>query len=170
MPETAAPRDEFASRHLFSVRLVSAAVTLTLVLVALSFTGLYPSSRSFDQTLSVALRIAILFCGLGAVVVRRTRFNRMRLRDTAALRGSSGLLGSLQKTTLLVTALAVLMAIMGFLITTQTGNPIDTLLPAIAALAILLFTYPRRAAWQRTLQTATEPEGDATSPTKGSAS
>lgn len=164
-----ATSDDFANRHRFSSRLVFASIVLTLILVVLSIAGVYPAAGFFDQTLYVAFRIAILFCGLGAVVVRRTRFNSTRLIDTAAVKGPSGLLASMQKTIVIVTTLAVAMAVLGYVITaTQTGQALDTLLPGLASLAILIFTYPRRAAWQRILQTIKD--WDASPATKGSAS
>lgn len=160
--------DDFTGRYRFSSRLVSASITFTLALIALAIAGLYPAAGFFDQTLYVAFRIAILFCGLGAVVVRRTRFNSTRLIDTAALKGPAGLFASMQKTIVLVVALAVAMVVLGYIITaTQTGQALDTLLPGLAALAILIFTYPRRAAWQRILQSVKD--WDAAPATKGSA-
>lgn len=146
--------DELTKRHSFSSKLVSASITVTLILVALAIAGLRPKvGAAADPTLLMAMRIAIPFFGLGAVVVRRVRFNSTRLIDTAAVRGQSGLLASLQKTVVIVVALALAMVAMGYLITaTQSGDPQDTILPGIAALAILIFTYPRRVAWQRLLQ------------------
>ncbi len=169
MPETGVSGDEFSSRYNFSVRFVYAIITLTLILVALAFARLYPRFNSFDPNLFVALRISILFFGLGAVVVRRTRLNAARLSDIASLRGASGLLASLQKTTIIVAALAGAMAVMAFIIAAQTGDAFDVLLPAIAALAILLFSYPRRALWERALQAAQNGEIKDQPVTKGSA-
>lgn len=152
MPVTEEATNELNDRQRTSARIVSVLITITLIVTALAIAHLYPNVRANDLTLSMALRIAILFCGLGAVALRRARFNFTRLRDVMGLGGTSGLVASLQKTTLLVAALAVAIALMGYIITAQTGNILDTLLPSTAALAILLFTYPRRGAWQRIVQ------------------
>jgi hypothetical protein len=177
MPDTATPErtadssHELINRHRLAARIVSFLITFTLLLVLLSVAGIYPSMLGFDQNLSMALRIAILFCGLGAVALRRARFNFTRLRDTAAVGGMSALLASLQKTTLIVAALGGAIALMGYLIFSQTGRLLDALLPCLAGIAVLLFSYPRRAVWRRTVQIIKELEssGAATdAPTKGS--
>jgi hypothetical protein len=41
---------------------------------------------------------------------------------------------------------------MGFVITMLTRNEYDMLYTGLAAAAVLLYCYPRRAAWQRVLQ------------------
>ncbi|MEJ7709138.1 MAG: hypothetical protein WKF84_04595 [Pyrinomonadaceae bacterium] len=122
MPETEVSGDEFSSRYNFSVKFVYAIITLTPVLVALAFAGLYPRFNSFDPNLFIALRIAILFFGLGAVVVRRTRLNAARLVLSHRLRGASGLPRFATENNNYRGHFAGAIAVMAFIIAMRTGR------------------------------------------------
>jgi len=146
--------DELARRHRAAAMTVIACAALTLLLSVLVFTGVrfaLPASV-FDPTLAGALWIAILLFGLGAVALRRTKFSSMRLQDIAALRGASGLLAALQNTTVLVALLGGAIAVMGFIIVMITGDKFAMLRAAPIAIAVLIYCYPRRAAWGRMIE------------------
>lgn len=105
-----------------------------------------------NPPLDIALRITILIFGLGSVVLRRTKFAAMRLQDIAALQGASGLLKTLEKTTLQLALLGAVIAVMGFTATLLTGNDFYTYGAGLVAIAVLLYCYPMRNSWKRTLQ------------------
>jgi hypothetical protein len=121
---------------------------LTLLLIGLASAGILAGSLNFNPSLAGALRISIIFLGVGAVVFRRTRFSAMRLQDVAALRGASGLLETLQRTTIYVALAGGLIALLGFVMNMMTGIWTDMLWLGVIAIAVLLYAYPRRAAWQ----------------------
>ncbi len=73
----------------------------------------------------------------------------MRLQDIAALRGISGLLGTLQRTTLQVALLGVLIAVFGFSATLMTGNDFYSYGAGLVGLVVLLYCYPTRTSWQQ---------------------
>ncbi len=156
-------QDELARRHRAAVMVVSAFILLTLVLVAIAFAGKDFIYRQGDPALAGALWIAIVIFALGAFTLRRTKFAAMRLQDIAALSGISGLLRSLQSTTVQVAFLGGAIALMGFIITMLTGKPFDMLRAAGAALIVLIYCYPRRSAWQRVVRGIQE-TGDADAP------
>jgi hypothetical protein len=162
---------ELTRRHRAAASVVSALITLTLVLVALAYADVRPRvNLSFiDQTAYAALWIVILFAGLGAIALRRMRFNALRLQTIAEAKGVSALLATLHKTTLLVALFAVVIAIIGYILFIRSGYPSDMLKAGVIAIAILLYTYPRRAAWQRVLQATGTPDGLTTdgTPAKG---
>jgi hypothetical protein len=141
---------------------------LTLVLLLLALTGALRGSIEPDPQLGGTLRIVAALFALGAIVYRRTKFSAMRLRDIAALRGPSGLLKTLQETTVRVALIGGGIALMCFVVNLMTGAPSDRWL-CVIALAVLLYAYPRRAAWQSVLDaTADAPRADATpAATKG---
>lgn len=142
--------DELARRHRAAALTVYAMLGLTLLLVALAFTPvLGKASRAVDPFLEGALRIAIVLFGFGAVALRRTRFAPARLQDIASLRGASGLLATLQKTTMLVALLGGAIAVMGFAIALHSSDEMDMAWIGVIAVAVLLYAYPRRSAWQR---------------------
>jgi hypothetical protein len=162
-------QDELKRRHRTASMVVVGFIVLTLVLVVVAFVAheaIYrPSGSTF---LAGALRIAILFFGFGAIVLRRTKFAAMRLQDIAALRGISGLLKTLEGTTVQVALLALAIALMGFIGTILTNNEYEMLRAGLIAVAVLLYCYPRRSAWQRVVS-GIEQRGDANAPTaKGS--
>jgi hypothetical protein len=134
---------------------VGAVFGLTLALVGIAFVAgesLHRPGWGGDPTLPMALWIAILVFGLGAFVLRRTRFAAMRLQDIAALRGISGLLRTLQGTTVQLAFLSAAIALLGFIVTIQTGNKYDMLRAGGVAVIVLLYCYPMRSAWQRLVQ------------------
>src|SRR5204863_203089 len=115
-----------------------AAILLTLLLVALALSGVLDGALGFSPIVANTLRISIIFLAFGAFAFRRTRFSAMRLQDIAALRGTSGLLETLQWTTISV------------------------------ALIVLLYCYPRRAAWQKVVEAlGEETTGEAGRAAKG---
>jgi hypothetical protein len=142
--------DELARRHRMAAMTVVSMLGLTLLLVALAFAGVldFPA-RPADPFLKGALSIGIVLFGFGAVTLRRTRFASARLQDIAALRGASGLLATLQNTTMLVALAGGAIALMGFVITMNSGDEFDMVRLGLIAVAVLLYAYPRRSAWQR---------------------
>lgn len=148
--------------------IVGALIGLTVALVGIAFIASESLYRpGHDPSLAMALWITILIFGLGSFVLRRTRFQTMRLQDIAALRGLSGLLATLQSTTVQIAFIGGAIALMGFIVVILTGNKYDMLRAGGIALIVLLYSYPQRAAWQRVLQ-AVEQSGDtSSSPAKG---
>lgn len=124
-------------------------VILLCVLATVSRKFLTPRN---NPSLDMAARISMLIFGLGAIALRRTRFAKMRLEDIAALRGASGLMISLQKTTLLVAMIGVAVALIGFVATLMTGAPMYTYQAGVVAAAILLYGYPARSSWEQAVR------------------
>jgi hypothetical protein len=143
---------ELKRRHRSAAMVVGAILGLTLALIGIAFFAAESLYRPGDPTLPMALWIAILVFGLGAFVLRRARFASMRLNDIAALRGISGLLKTLQGTTIQLAFLGGAIALMGFIVTIRTGNKYDMLRAGGVAVIVLLYCYPMRGAWQRLVQ------------------
>ena len=143
-------QDELTRRHRAAVTVVLWVFALTVLLALVSFGGVLDLDLS--PGLAGALRIAIAVFGLGAVVLRRTMFSAMRLKDVAAVRGTSALLATLHKTTARVALLAAAIALMAFAISLATGDPADMVWFGLIAVAVLLYAYPRRSAWQGVLR------------------
>ena len=76
----------------------------------------------------------------------------MRLQNIAAIRGASGLMITLQKTTLLVAMIGVAVALIGFVSTLMTGALLYTYQAGVVAAAILLYGYPVRTSWEQAVQ------------------
>jgi hypothetical protein len=156
-------QDELTRRHRRAATVVLGLLVLTVALIVIAFAARQFIYRPGDPTLAMALWVAILIFGLGAVALRRTKFSAMRLQDIAALRGMGGLLATLQGTTIQVASLGGAIALMGFIVTILTGNEFDMLRAGLVAIAVLLYCYPRRTAWQRVVQ-GIQQTGDADAP------
>lgn len=156
--------DELARRHRTAAMTVNGMLLLTLALVGIAFAAKNLLSRPGDPTLVKLLWLLILLCGIGVFPLRRTRFNAMRLQDIAALRGISGLLATLQGTTIQIAFIGGAIALMGFILSMMTtepgGLPFDMLRAGAVALIVLIYCYPRKSAWQRVVQ-GIEQTGDA---------
>lgn len=163
--------DELTRRHRTAAGVVSAFITLTLALVALAYAGVRPGlpATLLNPSLYGALWIVVAGLGLGAIALRRMRFGALRLQTIAEAKGASALLATLQKTTVLVALFGVVIALIGYLLFTRSGYPGDMLKAGVIAVAILLYTYPRRAAWLKVLQATQTTEGLTTdgTPAKG---
>ena len=97
----------------------------------------------------MALWIAILVFGLGAFVLRRTRFGAMRLKDVAALKGMSGLLKTLEGTTIQIACIGGAIALMGFMVSILTGDWTGMLRAGGVSAVVLIYAYPFRSGWER---------------------
>jgi hypothetical protein len=167
--------DELTRRHRAAATLVAALITLTLALVALAYVLTYAGVRVrlpaslLNPTFYGALWIIIAGLGLGAIALRRMRFGALRLQTIAEAKGESALLATLQKTTALVALFGLAITLIGYLLFTRSADPWDMLKAGIIAIAILLYTYPRRAAWRKVLQATQTTEGLTTDgePAKG---
>jgi hypothetical protein len=143
---------------------VGGLLILTVVLALIAFLGKNSFRHQDNPSLDIALRITILIFGLGSVVLRRTRFSTMRLQDITALRGVSGLLGTLERTTLQVALLGIATTIFGFIATLMTGNDFYTYGAGLVGFVILLYCYPTRASWQRAVEKFGPVEAEPPSP------
>jgi hypothetical protein len=154
--------DELTRRHRAAVTVIICVFALILLLALLSFARMFDIDTS--GSLAGALRIVIAILVLGALVMRRTMFSAMRLKDIAALGGPAALLETLYKTTVYVALLAAAIAVMAFVISLATGDPADMIWFGLVAVAVLLYAYPRRAGWQSLLRmmTTTPASPDAT--------
>ena len=123
-------------------------VVLLCVLAYVSKRFLIPRN---NPSLDIPVRITILIFALGAVALRRTKFTTMRLQDIGALRGANGLLITLQKTTLQVAGLGILIALVGFIATLMTANDFYAYGAGLVAVAVLLYCYPTETSWKRAL-------------------
>ena len=149
MPNSQAVQNELVRRHRTSTLVVTVFLILDIVLLAIAFFASDRIVRPGDPGIVMGLWIAILVFGLGAFVVRRTRFAEMRLQDVAAVKGVSGLLKTLQDTTIQVASIGGAIALMGFMITILRGDWTDMLRAGGVAAIVLVYCYPFRSAWQR---------------------
>jgi hypothetical protein len=158
---------ELARRHAAAARVVSLMFMVTLALVALALFVAPRIKLEVNPVTANTLLFIILFLALGAIGFRRTRFNSMRLQAVAGLRGLEGLLITLQRTTVLVALIGGLIAVLGFAFALLTRNGTNMLYPGVIAVAVLLYAYPRRAAWASLVRALADGDADPVRAAKG---
>ena len=140
---------ELSRRHRTASMFIVGFLILDLALLAIAYLAADRLFRPRDPSLIMALWIAIVVFGLGALVLRRTKFAAMRLKDIAALKGMSGLLKTLQDTTIQVACIGGAIGLMGFMLVIMSGDWTFTLRAIGVSIIVLLYGYPFRSAWER---------------------
>jgi hypothetical protein len=148
-PNSQNVQDELSRRYRKAAMVVVGFLVLDVVLVVVAFFASNSIYRGGDRSIIMGLWIAILVLGLGAFVIRRTRFAAMRLTDIAAVKGVSALLKTLQDTTIQVAGIGGAIALIGFVITILTADWTNMLRSGGVAAIVLIYCYPSRGAWQR---------------------
>jgi hypothetical protein len=141
--------DELSRRHRTATVFVLGFLVLNIALLVIAYLSAERIFRPGDPSIIIGLWIAIVVFGLGAFVLRRTRFAAMRLKDIAALRGMSGLLKSLEGTTIQIAFIGGAIALMGFMVTILTADWTNMLRAAGVSAIVLLYGYPFRSGWER---------------------
>src|SRR5437667_12801084 len=88
--------NELSRRHRAAMMFVIGFMILDILLLVIAYLAADRLFRPRDPSLTMALWIAILIFALDALMLRRTTFAPMRLRDRAALKGAAGILKTLQ--------------------------------------------------------------------------
>jgi hypothetical protein len=145
VPEVA---NELARRHTATARTVLALLIGVALLCVVAYLSKKFLTQRNNPSLDMAVRISILILGLSSIALRRTRFSAMRLQDIGSLQGPVGLLATLQRTTIQVALVAGVVALIGFTGTLFTGNDFYTYAGGVVAIAVLLYAYPVRRAWE----------------------
>jgi len=141
--------DELSRRHRTAMTFVIGFLFLDIALLGIAYLAADRLFRPRDPSLTMALWIAILVFGLGAFALRRTRFAAMRLKDIAALKGVSGLLKTLQDTTVQIACIGGVIALMGFMLVILNGDWTYMLRAAGVSAIVQIYGYPFRSAWER---------------------
>lgn len=149
---TTSVQSELVQRHKATARTVGALLIAVVLLCVLAFVSRKFLTEQNNPSLHMPVLITILVLGLGAIAFRRTRFATMRLQDIAALRGPSGLLITLQRTTLQIAFIGTTAAVIGFVATLMTGNDFYAYRAGLVAAAVLLYCYPLRRSWEKAVQ------------------
>ena len=148
---------ELARRYKSASTTVIGLLVATILLSVVAFLARPYFIQKPNALLDVAVRIAILIIGLGAIIWRRTKFAPMRLQDIAGLAGASGLLQTLEKTTIQVALFAATITAIGFISTLLTGNDWYTYWASAIAVILLLYGFPIKPTWTVTVQRFTQP-------------
>lgn len=154
---------ELARRHKSTKTTVWSLLVAVILLAVMAFVSKKFLTQRINPSLDIAVRISILIFGLGAITWRRTKFAAMRLQDIGGLKGASGLLITLQRTTIQVAIIGALIGCIGFVATLLSGNEFYTYVAAVVGVAVIIYAYPVRRAWERAVQRFAPPPDRANS-------
>jgi membrane protein YdbS with pleckstrin-like domain len=155
-PTSPEAQAELARRHKSAATTVLGLLVATVLLSVVAFLSDAYLIEKPNPTLDIAVRIVILIFGLGAVVWRRTKFQPMRLQDIAGLAGVTGLIKTLEKTTIQIALLGAAIAAIGFIATLVTGNERYSYWAGAIAVVVFIYSYPTKSSWLRALYRFTE--------------
>jgi hypothetical protein len=155
-PTSPEAQAELTRRHKAAVTTVLGLLVATILLSVLAFLGKPYFTERPNPPLDIAVRIVILGLGLGAVAWRRTKFQPMRLQDIVGLAGVTGLLKTLEKTTVQIALLGAAIAAIGFISTLMTGNERYSYWSGAIAIIVFIYCYPTKSSWLRALYKFTE--------------
>jgi membrane protein YdbS with pleckstrin-like domain len=155
-PTSPEAQAELARRHKSAATTVLGLLVATILLSVVAFLARPYFIEKPNPPLDIAVRIVILIFGLGAVVWRRTKFQPMRLQDIAGLSGVTGLLKTLEKTTIQIALLGAAIAAIGFISTLVTGNERYSYWAGAIAVIVFIYCYPTKSSWLRALYRFTE--------------
>lgn len=160
-PTSPEAKAELARRHKAAATTVLGLIVATVLLSVLAVLAKPYLNPKPNLVLDMAVRIVILILGLGAVVWRRTKFQPMRLQDIYGLSGVTGLLHTLEKTTIQLAVLGAGIASIGFIATLMTGNERYTFWAGAIAIIVFVYCYPTKSSWARTLNRFAERQAEA---------
>ena len=131
------------------VIIVAAQIAIIIVLTAMVWFDVFRFDSSASASTVTTLWTAIIFIAVGSFVLRRAFFNWEKLTETTLLKGISGLITKLQSNALILGALALVIAIIGFVISSLTADRFQMLRAAAIALIVCLINFPRRVVWEK---------------------
>jgi FtsH-binding integral membrane protein len=155
LPEAQA---ELARRHKAAATTVLGLIVATILLSVVAFLARPYFTEQPNIVIDMAVRIVILVLGLGAIVWRRTKFQPMRLQDVFGIEGVTGLLKTLEKTTIQLAVLGAAIASIGFVTTLVTGNERYTYWAGAISIIVFVYCYPTKQSWLRALYRFAEPQ------------
>ena len=160
-PTSPEAQAELARKHKAAATTVAGLLVATILLSVVAFVARpYLIEKPPDRVLDMGVRIVVLMFGLGAIAWRRTKFSPMRLQDIVGLEGVSGLIRTLEKTTIQVALFAETIAVIGFITTLLTGNHLYTYWAGAVGAVLLVYCYPSKTSWLKTIYRFTERQAE----------
>lgn len=140
---------QVAVAHRTALILVFAFAMSIIVFAGIGFLILSVRSTGMRAGLPYAFYGAAAVLAIGLIVIRRTQLVRTKLEVIAATRGVEGLIKHLVNTTIIAAAIAEAIGMLALAVAFFGGDQNDVVRLGGVALAVSLYNYPRRLAWQR---------------------
>lgn len=118
--------------------------TIILIIFGWFFAAITDISVS-ERAISLMWGTIILLVVV-SFILRRVLFSMERLKQNAQ---SKKLFIALQNNTVFLGLIGVIIAIIGFLVATLSGNKFEILRAGVVSLVVFLFNFPRKIFWQK---------------------
>lgn len=128
--------------------IVTIQIVVVLLLVFAAWFGFFRVETDFSNADFTTVWVAVLFIAIGSFVLRRTFFNWERLKNIAILKGVPGILKTLQRNSVLLGMMGLLIAVIGFVIAILSGSSFDMFRAAVISLIVFLINFPRKKVWK----------------------
>ena len=139
---------ELNKRYRTTVFIVLGQIFVVLFLILAAWVFVAKIRINLSETDFTTLWVAVLFIAIGSFVMRRLFFSWERLKNVGLLKGVSGVLGTLQRNSVILSFFAVAVAVLGFLITAFSGSSADMFRAGAIALVVFLINFPRKKVWK----------------------
>lgn len=139
---------ELNKRYRTTVFIVLGQIFVVLFLIVAAWLFVSKIQINLSDQDFMTLWVAVLFIAIGSFVMRRLFFSWERLKNVGLLKGVSGVLGTLQRNSIILSFFGVAVALLGFLITVFSGNSADMFRAGAIALVVFLINFPRKSIWK----------------------
>ena len=143
---------ELERRHKAVATTVVGLLLANVLLAIVAYLGKSYFRQQDNSSLEMLLKVGVGLLAIGAIVWRRMRLAPMRLQSIGTIDGGRGLVRTLEKTTLQIAILTAVMAAVGFIATALSGNEYYNYFASAIAILLLLYFYPTKSSWMRTIQ------------------
>jgi len=140
---------QVAAVHRTALTLVIALAMSIVIYTGVGLLILNLRGAKVQAQLPYTFYAAAAVLAIGSLLVRRAQLQRMKLEVVAATRGVEGLIKHLLNTTILSAAIAEIIGVLALVVAFFGGDKNDVIRLGVVALAVSLYNYPRRSAWQR---------------------
>jgi len=146
---TASLHAQVAAAHRTALILVSGLAMSIIIMAGVGYLVLNVRRTNSRVEPPYALYAAAAVLAIGSIVIRRAQLHRVKLEVVAATRGVDGLIKHLVTSTILTAAIAETIGMLALIVAFLGGDQNDVVRLAVVALAVSVYNYPRRSAWQR---------------------
>ncbi len=130
---------------------IAFSIAIYLVVGLFLLGAVRPAEAEGTLQLRIPFYVAALFLSLGSIAFRRAQLRFVRLQTIAGVQGVAGVIRHLVNTTIISGAIAEAIGIISLLMAIFGGARNDVVICSLIGLMVALSTYPRRAAWEQTV-------------------
>jgi hypothetical protein len=142
-------QNQVAVAHRTALIIVLSFAMSIIIYMAVALVKLNLNSTRVQGQVPYAFYGAAAALAIGSIVVRRVLLQPARLEAVATNRGVEGLIKHLLNSTIIAAAVAEVIGLLALIVGFFGGDQNDVVRLTVVGLAVSLYNYPRRSAWER---------------------